>query len=63
VPLFSKDFTRTERKAKLIRVLVIPGGPIDYDGTRFKNMGDRWSEQDFLISDWEVHLDDLMMEL
>ena len=63
IPLFSKEFSRFSRKSKMVRALVIPGGPIEVDGDRFKNIGDRWSEQDFIISDWEVHIDDLMMEL
>ena len=41
VPLFSKDFSRENRKAKMTRFLVMNAGPIDFDGVRYKNMGDR----------------------
>jgi hypothetical protein len=44
LPLFSKEYNKTNRKAKMVRMVLIPGGPIQKEGVRYKNMGDRWSE-------------------
>ena len=41
LPLFSKDYTRNHRKAKMTRFLLMNAGPIDIDGIRYKNLGDR----------------------
>ena len=52
IPLFSKDYNRFNRKAKLTRFLLFIGGPVDMDGVRYNNMGDRQSEQEYVVANW-----------
>lgn len=44
LPLFSKDYNRTHRKSKMIRFVVQTAGPINFEGVRYKNLGDRNSD-------------------
>lgn len=41
MPLFSSEFNRVNRKAKMVRLVLTMAGPIQIDGTRFNNMRDR----------------------
>jgi hypothetical protein len=41
MPLFSKEFNREHRKAKMVRILLTMAGPIDMKGIRYSNMRDR----------------------
>lgn len=50
VPFFSKEYSKENRKAKLVRILLIVAGPIEINGVRYKNMGDRWPEQEYEIA-------------
>jgi len=43
-PLFSTEYSIKNRKAKMVRMLLVVAGPINYDGIRYKNFGDRWSD-------------------
>jgi len=52
LPLFSKDYKRDNRKAKMIRFLLLNAGPVDLEGVRYSNLGDRQSDQEFLIANW-----------
>ena len=52
IPLFSKDYNRFNRKAKMTRFLLLTGGPVEMDGTRYKNMGDRQFEQEYNVANW-----------
>ena len=40
LPLFSKEYHRNRRKAKMTRFLLMPAGPIEFNGIRYKNMAD-----------------------
>ena len=46
----------------MIRFLVLNAGPIDID-SRYKNMGDRSAEQEFIIANWQNALNDKLLEL
>ena len=50
IPLFSKGFNRNNRKAKMTRFLIMNAGPVDIDGIRYKNMGDRQPDQEYLVA-------------
>ena len=63
LPLFSKDYNREHRKAKMTRFLLIAAGPIDLDGVRYNNLGDRQPEQEFLIANWQVSLNERLKEI
>ena len=52
IPLFSKGFNRNNRKAKMTRFLIMNAGPVDIDGIRYKNMGDRQPDQEYLVAQW-----------
>ena len=41
LPLFSKDFNVTHRKAKMMRIVIFSAGPIEVNGIRYKTMLDR----------------------
>lgn len=41
IPLFSKEFSKTNLKAKMIRFVFIPAGPINFRGIRYNHMRDR----------------------
>ena len=41
LPLFSKEFTRENLKAKMVRFVVVPAGPVEEDGVRYSHMRDR----------------------
>jgi len=41
LPLFSTDFSKENLKAKMVRMVLMPGAPIDYDGIRYSHMRDR----------------------
>ena len=45
------------------RILLRPAGPIEFDGIRYKNMGDRSPEQEFKIASWQVDLSEKLVEL
>lgn len=51
-PLFSKDYTRTHRKAKAVRFLLLPAGPIEAGGVRYSHMRDRSEAQEFAVASW-----------
>lgn len=63
LPLFSKEFGKKNHKAKMVRFVLLPGGPVELDGVRYRNLGDRWSDQDYVISNWEVDLDGRLQEI
>lgn len=44
IPFFSKDYSRGNRKAKKIRMLIQLAGPIDSYGIRYNNLGDRTAD-------------------
>ena len=46
IPLFSTEYTRTNRKAKMTRFLLQNAGPIEFDGIRYRNMGDQNAVQE-----------------
>lgn len=50
IPLFSKEYSSTNRKAKMVRIILMVAGPIDINGIRYKNMGDRWPDQEYEIA-------------
>lgn len=56
IPLFSKEYSLTNRKAKMIRIILILAGPIEFNGIRYKNMGDRWPDQEYEIAQWQIEL-------
>jgi len=47
----------------MVRIILIPAGPIEFDGIRYKNMGDRWSSQEFEIAQWQIDLNFKLMKL
>jgi hypothetical protein len=51
-PLFSTEYSIKNRKAKMVRMLLIVAGPIDFNGIRYKNFGDRWSDQEYYLANW-----------
>ena len=51
-PLFSRDYDITNREAKMMRMGVAFGGPIEVDGTRFKTRLDRSDLQELFVADW-----------
>ena len=50
VPLFSKEFNRNNRKAQMTRFLIMNAGPVEMEGVRYKNMGDRQPDQEYLVA-------------
>lgn len=36
----------------MIRFLLLNAGPVDLEGVRYSNLGDRQSDQEFLIANW-----------
>jgi len=40
-PLFSKEFTKDNLKAKMVRVVLVPGGPVEVNDIRYNHMRDR----------------------
>jgi hypothetical protein len=63
VPLFSKDYHRNRRKAKMTRFLLMPAGPIDFKGVRYKNVYDQSSSQEYFIANWQVDLNKKLVKL
>ena len=63
LPLFSSDFTIRNRKAKKLRIMIQCAGPIDVEGTRYSTMRDRGEQQEFFIANWQVDLNDKIIEL
>ena len=63
LPLFSKDFSRTNLKAKMVRVVVRPAGPVEVDGVRYSHMRDRQAAQEFAVAEWENELDGRLFEM
>ena len=41
IPLFSKEFSKTNLKARMVRFVFIPAGPINFRGIRYNHMRDR----------------------
>ena len=41
LPLFSKEFNREQRKARMMRMVLTFAGPIELNGVRYSNMRDR----------------------
>ena len=39
-------------------MLLIVAGPIKYDGIRYKNFGDRWTDQEYYLANWQLDLND-----
>jgi aspartyl-tRNA(Asn)/glutamyl-tRNA(Gln) amidotransferase subunit A len=56
LPLFSKDFNVTNRKAKMIRMVIFAAGPINVNGIRYKTMMDRIEEQEYFVANWQNDL-------
>ena len=52
MPLFSRGFTRNNRKAKLVRMGLIMGGPVELNGVRYSHMRDRQEAQELYVADW-----------
>lgn len=52
MPLFSRGFTRKNRKAKLVRMGLIMGGPVELNGVRYSHMRDRQEAQELYVADW-----------
>ena len=63
LPLFSKDYSRENRKAKMVRFLLLAAGPIDFAGIRYKNMGDRNPLQEYDVANWQVELNEKLQEM
>jgi hypothetical protein len=56
LPLFSKDFNVTNRKAKMIRMVIFAAGPINVNGIRYKTMMDRIEDQEYFVANWQNDL-------
>ena len=52
IPFFSKDYSATSRKSRMVRILLMVAGPIEINGIRYRNMGDRWPEQEYEMAQW-----------
>lgn len=63
LPLFSKDYNRNHRKARSTRFLLLPAGPIEIEGVRYKTLGDRQPDQEFWIANWQVSLNEKLLLL
>ena len=63
IPLFGSEFTRNNRKTKLMRMALTFAGPIEVNDIRFNNIEDRQETQEFFIANWQANLNDKLMEL
>lgn len=52
IPFFSKEYNRFGRKAKKVRIVLQLAGPIDMNGVRYNNMGDRTADLEYEIASW-----------
>lgn len=56
LPFFSKDYSKENRKSRMLRIILFVAGPIEINGIRYKNMGDRWPDQEYEIAQWQIEL-------
>jgi hypothetical protein len=56
LPLFSKDFNITNRKAYMMRMVLFAAGPIEVNGIRYKTMMDRIEDQEYFVANWQNDL-------
>lgn len=63
LPIFGKEFTKTNRKAKMIRILLSFAGPFEANGIRYSHMRDRQEQQELYVADWQNDLGDRLQKL
>ena len=52
LPIFGKEFNNTNRKAKMVRMLLSFAGPVEAYGNRYSHMRDRQEQQELYVADW-----------
>ena len=63
LPIFSKEFSKTNRKSKKIRILLSFAGPFEFNGTRYSHMRDRQEQQELYVADWQNKLGEKLQQL
>lgn len=61
--LFSKEFVKDDRKAKMTRMIIRLAGPLEVNGIRYANMKDRIEEQNLFVNEWVQSLNSRVQKI